>query len=272
MRRRRHVDAPAAQVLAVGIPARNESGRIEQCLESVIGAIELVALPVVVAVCADTCTDATVAIATTALLRGPAARFAVEDANLGSAGAARDRACRRAIELGMDLADVEASQVWVATTDADSVVGSDWLVRHAEYAARGLDGVAGLVDLPPDADRRMVHGYRSIMAARGTDLGHGHVHGANLGVRASRLMDVGGFPAIAVGEERAVWEALARRGARLTGVTDLAVVTSARLRGRTPAGFARFMQLIDRSVSERHVSDAVDRSFGDRHSGGEVLA
>lgn len=60
----------------------------------------------------------------------------------------RVSASHRAIELGMVVADVEASQVWVATTDADSVVGPDWLARHAEYATRGLDGVAGLVDLP----------------------------------------------------------------------------------------------------------------------------
>lgn len=264
---RRRRGRGAAQVLAVGIPARNEAGRIERCLESISGAIERVALPVVVVVCADTCTDETAVIAATGLRGAPVARFAVDAVNLGSAGAARDRACRRAIELGIEVADVDASQVWVATTDADSVVGHDWLARHAEYAARGLDGVAGLVDLPPDTDRGLVHGYQSIMAERGTDAGHRHVHGANLGVRASRLVEVGGFPAVAVGEERAVWDALARRGARLTGVTDLAVVTSARLRGRTPAGFARFMQLVDRSVGDRHSSEAPDRL-----AGGEVLA
>ncbi|MEO6469707.1 MAG: glycosyltransferase, partial [Acidimicrobiia bacterium] len=103
----------AAQALAVGVPARNEAGRIERCLESISVAIEVVALPVVVVVCADSCTDETAAVATTVLRGGPAAAFAVEAADLGSAGAARYRACQRAIQLGTEVADVDTAQVWV---------------------------------------------------------------------------------------------------------------------------------------------------------------
>lgn len=257
----------AARVLAVGIPARNEAGRIERCIESIVRAIELVDIPVVVAVCADSCTDGTAQIARSALHSSGAARFVVKSAFLGSAGSSRDRACRQAVGVAADVADAGPSKIWVATTDADSVVGADWLLRHYQHAARGLDGAAGLVALPQDTDRRVVHCYRAIMDERGTGAGHGHVHGANLGVRADRLLEAGGFPAIAVGEEQALWDAMRRHGARLAGVTDLEVVTSARLRGRTPAGFARFMQLIDRSVGDRTVGEVAHRE-----PGGQVLA
>jgi len=71
---------------------------------------------------------------------------------------------------------------WRATTDADSRVPADWLVRQVSLAEAGADVVLGTVvvddwgELPESAQRR----WRATYVARD---GHGHVHGANAGLR-----------------------------------------------------------------------------------------
>jgi len=64
------------------------------------------------------------------------------------------------------------------------------------------------------------------------------VHGANLGFSAHAYSVVGGMPAIETGEDQALWKALDEGGFRLMAADDLAVVTSGRMVGRAPDGFA----------------------------------
>ena len=72
-------------------------------------------------------------------------------------------------------------------------------------------------------------------------MGHGHVHGANLGVRASWWQAVGGCGPAGCGEDRELWDRLAQAGARTIGVDDLAVTTSGRLTSRVQGGFATYL-------------------------------
>ncbi len=67
---------------------------------------------------------------------------------------------------------------------------------------------------------------------------HPHIHGANLGVRADRYVDVGGWADLKTAEDHDLWGRLRRTGARLLSSAHLQVVTSGRRIGRAPSGFA----------------------------------
>lgn len=221
--------------VAVGIPARNEAETIERCLRSIAGAAAACDLPVVVVVAADSCVDdthhrAALAFGEISGLDGHAALAL----GCGSAGGARDAACRSAL----DVVGAPPEHVWVATTDADSVVPPDWLRRQLAWAAAGADGVAGQVRLDRSTPFVLRARARRHLARLGTGYGHPHVHGANLGVRADRWLQAGGFAHVTVGEDQALWRVLRGNGAHLVAAPDGIVTTSGRLVGRAPDGFA----------------------------------
>ena len=124
---------------------------------------------------------------------------------------------------------------WLATTDADSRVPADWLSVQVALAGRGSDVVLGTVRVddwsshPEGVEGRWRRTYTS-------GDGHGHVHGANVGLRVSAYLAVGGFAAVARDEDVALAAAVAHREVTRTGV--IPVVTSGRTGGRTVGGFA----------------------------------
>ena len=131
-----------------------------------------------------------------------------------SAAAARSAAIDTALRHWGDAVD----GVWVATptTDADTVVGSAWLSTHLAWAEAGFDGVAGLVGVASkDDDEDLATRYLASIAPQGTAQGHAHVHGANLGFRASRWRAVGGCGAGGDGEDHRLWERFRAHGAQL---------------------------------------------------------
>ena len=106
---------------------------------------------------------------------------------------------------------------------------------------------AGLVRLDPrdGCDRSLVHDYDRLIRQVGIGLGHPHVHGANLGLRASVWHAVGGFAPLTVGEDRDLSTRVVASGACALGVDDNHVVTSARRDGRAPGGFAALLESLD---------------------------
>jgi len=227
----------AIEHIHVVIPARNEAEAIADCLAAV--AIASSAIPgsmtVTLTLVADRCADATVSRAVGSWAGKGSLR--IIEANAGSAGRARDIGFKSA----SSGADPNLERTWVATTDADSQVPSDWLESHLAYANSGFDGVAGTIDILdwealPDCAARS---YRRMLAeARTADGQHGDVFGANLGIRASALHAVGGFPDVGHGEDHAVWSALRRYGFRLVAPAALVVRTSGRFAGRAHNGLA----------------------------------
>jgi hypothetical protein len=133
------------------------------------------------------------------------------------------------------------SQIWYATTDADSAVDPDWLLRQT---AADTDMVLGVVriattgGLPTAAARRYLAAYRS---KTGLD-SHGHVHGANMGFRADSYWRVGGFAALASGEDADLVARFESAGLRIERDSRLSVVTSRRQVGRAPGGFAAHLR------------------------------
>ncbi len=227
----------------VVVPARNEHQRIEQTLRSIRTSASQVAdrVSCSIVVVADCCTDSTAARAKLQLANSS---HIVVEASIGTAGGAR----RVGARVGLACDRHRINQTWIASTDADTVVPKNWLTRHLAAAESGLDAIAGIVSLADDEDlderlKARFDSYYKINA----DGTHSHVHGANMGVRANAYASVGGWPAIATGEDHYLWSKLCGDGWRVGSSAKLTVTTSARREARAPAGFAADMVALDES-------------------------
>ena len=78
------------------------------------------------------------------------------------------------------------------------------------------------------------------------DGSHSHVHGANLGLRASTYVAAGGMPALALAEDHALLDAVIGVGAIVARTSAVRVTTSARRAGRAAGGFSDFLASLDR--------------------------
>ena len=224
--------------VVVGVPARDEQDRIECCLRSILAAGDLLdpGTRVFVVLAADSCSDETEQIAGS--LAANDSRLRVVSGCWRAAGTARAAAIADGLSSAQAAGLTAADTIWISTTDADTVVGPDWLLRQLAHADNGIHAVAGTVDLLDDADRTAL--VVSAFAANypvGPNT-HLHVHGANLGIRADAYLEVGGFPPIALAEDHAIWSLLANEGYRCLAALDMTVATSARLSGRAIGGFA----------------------------------
>lgn len=137
-----------------------------------------------------------------------------------------------------------AGQLWLATTDADSVVPPDWLAEQLRLAAGGAEVVAGTVGVqdwsqqPEGVRRQFARTYGSPRT------GHGHVHGANLGLSAAAYTGAGGVPPLALAEDAALVDALRAGGHRIVATGRIPVLTSARRESRTVGGFADHLRAL----------------------------
>ncbi|MBD8078417.1 glycosyltransferase [Cellulosimicrobium arenosum] len=236
MRRGRAVVPPVDAILVV-VPAHDEEQLLPACLDSVqraVGALQAArpGAAVVALVVLDGCTDGSADVVAAA----------------GMAGLVTDRAgvgpARRAgVEAAVDLlggAGTGADRTWLACTDADSVVPDHWLTRQLDLADAGADVVVGTVrprldELSPD--RAAAWRERHVPGSA-----NGHVHGANLGVRLATYEAAGGFAAVVEHEDVGLVHAARRHGARVVADARAEVLTSGRLQGRTPGGYARHLR------------------------------
>ena len=151
----------------------------------------------------------------------------LESSNVGTARAAGSR---RALRLGAD---------WLANTDADSVVPANWLEVQRALADDGADVVIGTVR--PDFDDLTERQQAAWLAGHVPGRPNGHVHGANLGIRASAYVAAGGYHPLPEHEDVDLVARLSRHGR--TVASDAAeVITSGRTFGRTPGGYARYLR------------------------------
>lgn len=221
------------EAVAVVVPAHDEEELIGRCLASVAAATAELrgAYPAVAAstlVVLDRCSDGSAA---------AAARAGVSTlpSAAGSVGAARREGVRAAVAR---LGPVRAGRVWIACTDADTVVPPRWLVHQVEAAAAG----AGLVLGPVVPDERDLDPatYAAWLDRHRTPASPAAVHGANLGVRLDAYEAVGGFTAADEHEDVLLVAALRARGTpERAGLTAL---TSGRRRGRVVRGFSGYLR------------------------------
>ena len=226
------------------IPAHNEAARLRRCVRSVLAAAAEVPGQVVTVVVLDACTDGSAQIVRR--FGSTVHALSIDARNVGAA-----RAAGFAYARDMLAANV-AGRCWYATTDADSCVDSDWLVRQM---AAGADMVLGVVrignwrHIPTSVARRYMRRYR--FRPDEDSPAHGHIHGANMGFSAEAYWEVGGFAALSSGEDVDLVDGFTRRGYRVRYDSALSVVTSARPDGRAPNGFAAHLRsMLHRSTAE----------------------
>jgi hypothetical protein len=128
-------------------------------------------------------------------------------------------------------------EIWLAYTDADTLVPPDRLARHLAHAAEGWSAVLGTVQVedwssrPPGTEAEFERLESQVPENE-------RVHGANLGVRAHVYRQAGGFPALAGGEDHALAASPRRLGFRVKPAHDMTVTTSARVSHRVAGGFS----------------------------------
>lgn len=214
-------------MIGIVVVAHNEEALLGACLAA-IGRAQRASLlrgqPSTVVVVLDACTDGSARIAA-------AHDCHVVAIEARSVGAARAAGARQALALGAH---------WLAFTDADSLPAADWLCSQVGLAH---DAVCGCVTV----DDWSAHGdeLATRYAGRYEDRdGHRHVHGANLGVCAEVYRAVGGFTALRTGEDVDLVRRIEDAGYRIAWSARPRVVTSARVEGRAPEGFAAYLQAL----------------------------
>ena len=224
--------------VGVVIPAHDEEDLLPSCLAAVrLAVAPLAGIAVHVVVVADACTDQTARLARA----GGAAVLEIQARSVGAARAAGVQ------EVLRRTAPLDPGSVWLATTDADTLVPPCWLTRQLRYAGGGWDAVVGTVTV---TDWRAYPAELPPLFARlyGADgpggTGHPHVHGANLGFSAAAYLAAGGFGPVQTAEDHALVGALTAAGRRVLRTTTVSVVTSARRRARAPHGFSHLLSAL----------------------------
>jgi glycosyltransferase involved in cell wall biosynthesis len=222
--------------IGVIVPAHNEQDLLPSCLASLRRAARAVrGVPVHLVVVADACRDQTAQVAR----RGGASVVRVGARSAGQARAAGAWAILRRTRP-MDPADL-----WLTTTDADTLVPACGLRQQARYASQGWDAIVGTIQVDDWSERPA--GTESVFRDRyEAGVGqHTHVHGANLGFRGSAYLAAGGFSGLPTGEDHALVAALAATGSRVLRTRALPVTTSARREARAPGGFGDYLAQLD---------------------------
>ena len=218
----------------VVVPAHDEAGLLGRQLVALEAAVRRARdrrpdLAVSTTVVLDSCTDGSAAVVD---------RFPAVDAvaaQVACVGAAR----RIGVEQARRTHAAEPAYTWVACTDADSEVPTHWLDLQLELADAGPRLVLGTVwpdtrDVEPGPLARWWsrHQLRD---------GHPYVHGANLGFALAAYDAVGGFHDLPSGEDVDLVDRMKAAGIVWTATSRMPVLTSGRLTGRTPAGFASYL-------------------------------
>jgi GT2 family glycosyltransferase len=220
------------------IPAHNELPYLSACLRAVVTATLCVPIPVLVVVVLDSTDDGSAELAGQF---GPDVHFISVDAH--NVGAARAAGFGYARSLC-----AQDDECWYATSDADSRVDPGWLIHQLQVGADMMLGVVRVANWRQHSPELANH-YVQQYEAGPTDR-HEHIHGANMGFSARAYWRVGGFRALPNGEDVDLVERFESAGYRIHRDPELSVVTSARVRGRAPGGFAQHLRQLDEATAE----------------------
>lgn len=215
-------------MMGVVVPAHNEEALIGQCLQALSRAAQhpdLGGEPVQVLVVLDACTDCTGEVA---------AALGIETLDVQHRNVGRTRAAGA-------IALIERGVSWLCFTDADTAVAPCWLAQQAAWSrGKRADAVCGVVTVEDwqGFSRREREHYESLYDDRE---GHGHVHGASLGISAEAYLRTGGFAPLACHEDADLVQRLKAMGGTIARTNTVRVSTSARRSGRVVGGFASYL-------------------------------
>ena len=220
--------------VAVIVPAADEEDHIANSLEAINEArLHLKAtgrqIHVEVIVVLDDCHDATARIV--------ARHLGV----LAMTSRARNVGAARRLGTGRALEHVDDPRtMWLANTDADSRVPADWLTQMIVHADQGVDLILGTVrpryGLPLAVQQAWFKRHHLLSD------GHSHIHGANLGIRASTYLTIGGWQPLPTGDDVDLANRAVQCGARVERTAAIPVITSSRTDGRAPYGFSSYLR------------------------------
>jgi hypothetical protein len=233
--------APQRVLNAVGVvlPVHDEEELLPGALQALEIAIKALSLSIScrVAIALDHCGDASYAIA-----RCWGSRFdtLVIRRECKNVGLARRAGAQAILERWPEK---DPAQIWLATTDADSRVPSNWLTVQVEAHSSGADLWAGRVRVAEDSAtvRRWTERYAAEQDP---------IHGANLGFSAALYAQLGGFRSLRSGEDRDFHHRALVAGARIAHDLRASVTTSSRRMGRAPGGFARVLDGVEQGDLE----------------------
>lgn len=224
--------------VAVVVPARDEESLIAACLEAIQTSAEAAtealgraAPPVTIVVVADGCVDSTATIA------GGFDGVHVVTVTVSNVGAARAAGIRHALTV----ANLPPESVWIANTDADSLVPVEWITHQLHLAGRATGMMVGTVR--PDFGDLSPAQIDAWTARHTPGRANGHVHGANLGLRADLYLAAGGFAELPEHEDVHLARRVRELGALVVASDQCEVLTSGRAIGRTPGGYARYLSM-----------------------------
>jgi hypothetical protein len=226
----------SGQVKAVGvtIPVHDEELLLPSCLRALDGALARLPdqLRVQVAIVLDCCSDGSSAIA---MDWAAGRRAVVVECSANSVGVARRLGCATLLRGWPRLAPTD---IWLATTDADSEVPENWLTAQLQAGDGGADLWAGRVTVSdwsqfsPRTSRQWARVYEREVAP---------IHGASLGIRGHAYLQAGGFQALTSGEDRDLHDRALGLGFVAHYDATARVSTSARRVARAPRGFAHLL-------------------------------
>ncbi len=243
---------PRTRAVGVVIPVHNEEELLSAALDSLEGALgdlERRRLELGAVVVLDSCDDASATIAhewrdhVAASRRHWRVHVVTSDAT--NAGTARGRGCAALLDAWGHL---DAGQIWLATTDADSRVPGAWLATQVARHDEGVDLWTGRVAVSQweSRGRDTIAEWTRLYEAEDHP-----IHGASLGFNAAAYLRVGGFSPLATGEDRELCRRLLDAGAPWYEERDVRVITSARVEARAPRGFAFALGRVDARVQSR---------------------
>ncbi|RMB26277.1 hypothetical protein C8J47_3597 [Sphingomonas sp. PP-F2F-G114-C0414] len=162
---------------------------------------------------------------------------------------------RLAWDAAADLLDTDDDLL--LSTDADTNVAPDWIVRTVAHIDGGHDAVAGRAltlrgdreHLGTTARRRldMIGRYYTALDYLRADAEasphdpwprHFYEGGASIALSRRLYRRIGGAPTPPVAEDRALFERIRQYGGRIRHALDVRVFTSCRTAGRAPGGMA----------------------------------
>jgi GT2 family glycosyltransferase len=241
----------------VAIPVKNEVERIGACLESLAEqTVDPAGMAVVLLL--NNCADGT-AEHVRALAPSLPFRLEIHAVELPDPYANAGWARRLAMEAAAELA---APEGLILTTDADTLVDTDWIEANRREIAAGVDAVAGyvmanpieLMELDPCILERgsVEWEYQQLAAELEARCDpephdawprHNQNCGASAAVTVAAYRRIGGLPPKRVGEDRALFEMLRRADFKIRHSLDVHVVTSARTDGRALGGLSDAIRL-----------------------------
>ncbi|MDT0196916.1 glycosyltransferase [Arthrobacter sp. AB6] len=236
--------------VAVVIPVHNEEEHLDGALSGVEAAVSRLRLAqprigVRVLVVLDSCTDGSAAIASAFTARNSC--FSVLPVAFRSVGRSRRAGSWQVLGALSDGRPEAAAGLWLANTDADSVVPDNWLVGHLELAAAGADAVLGSVEVDPAGVAPDLLSRWESMHPFSED--HPHVFGANFGIRGSAYLQAGGFPRHLAHEDRVLAARLREKGFDVRATDTVRVLTSGRTQARAPQGFGAYLRTLGMDIA-----------------------